>query len=225
MILAPSLPSSLLFATLGPTIALNTTSVNSRPRNGILHLDPLPNPYIVPNTRITLNFKGHYQLLPALDVIRCIQRAQDRFLTHIREYGDGPIPHALNVDYDTAGLRITPLGVPDTLAVLDGIGTKTPQASSPRPEPRFQWVLVLEDMLVCGANSRVLDTPSHGFWAWIGLPGQRIEDCRRPLPQGHDISLHLLIRSCALHVSNTVLPSDVRKQCKLQELLQRIAPW
>ena len=131
MILHQSLYSTLFYATLGATVALNTTAFGLWPGSGVLHLDPLPNPYPVPNTRITLNFDPHHQSLFAPDVIGCLQKAQDEFFKHIREEGDDVFISPLDVNYKTAGIRITPTVAPlphfwynDTFAVLEGIGQK-----------------------------------------------------------------------------------------------------
>lgn len=126
MILPISSISPILFLTLSLTTALGT-------KHPILSLNvnPLPNPYLVPSTRITLVFDPHAQPLSAPDVIDCIRKAREDFLAYMRLHGDGVVTDAFNFDYRSVRVRISPAGQParplmynDTLAVLEGVETK-----------------------------------------------------------------------------------------------------
>ena len=141
------LPISSIFPLLFLTLSL-TTALGTPPPTVSLNLDPLPNPYPVPSTRITLAFYPHAQPLFVPDVIGCIRKARDDFLTYLRLHGDGVITDTLNVDYRSVGVRIWPGGAPaparplmynDTLAVLDGVETKISR------EGYWRWFAVVRE--------------------------------------------------------------------------------
>ena len=110
MILSAYLPL-LALAEPGATRMLNTTDLGPfiKPIPASLNLHPIPNPFPIPNTDITLDFILQPDTALALqkdDVIDCIILAKEDLEMLIREQGNAPIGHSYDLTYGRANLEI-----------------------------------------------------------------------------------------------------------------------
>lgn len=126
----------LALAEPGATRMLNTTELGPfiRPIPASLNLPPIPNPFPVPNTDITLDFvpqPGAALALPKDDVIDCVILAKEHLETLIREQGDRTIGHGYELTYGLASVEIYSENPPmqavtyhQALSVLLGLSLK-----------------------------------------------------------------------------------------------------
>ncbi|CAF9905844.1 MAG: hypothetical protein ALECFALPRED_001362 [Alectoria fallacina] len=126
----------LLLAEFGSPHALNVTALGpfSNPIPARLNLHPLPNPFPVPNSDITLLYFGMPipgPPLPQNDVINCFALAIDYLETLIAEQGDRPIAFRYEMTYEAVALKIESENYPlycitydEALSVLWGISLK-----------------------------------------------------------------------------------------------------
>ncbi|KAF6230719.1 hypothetical protein HO173_011071 [Letharia columbiana] len=126
----------LLLATPSATGILNITDLLpiTKPPPNSLTLNPIPNPFPVPNTDITLDFATPPHLAPLLpqtDVTDCFALAKVHFETLIHEHGDGPIAYSYEMTYGRVTLKMFSENAPmrcitygEALSVLLGISLK-----------------------------------------------------------------------------------------------------
>lgn len=101
------LTSSVLpvLGALGATLPLNITNIgpHSEPALGNLNLEPLPNPFPVPGTDITLQWHQPHDLedLSKADVEGAFLECKAGVDAHVRFVGDGPIPNFFHTVYRT----------------------------------------------------------------------------------------------------------------------------
>lgn len=106
-----------------------------RQANRTLQLDPIPNPYPVPDTAFSLDFQMGEFMLVRRDVVGCINYAYSVIVDHINQHGDTPIPRdpaPLKVISDTVEFSILSIIAPhlpvvsysDTLAILRAFAMK-----------------------------------------------------------------------------------------------------
>lgn len=99
-----------------------------------LNLHPLPNPFPVPNTDITLDFIAQASTPPPLprdDVVDCFSLAKEDLENIINAQGDGPITYYYEMICKGVALEIYSEGIPphcifysEALEVLLGISLK-----------------------------------------------------------------------------------------------------
>ena len=108
--------------------------MNRQPKEA-LQIDPLPNPYPVPDRAFSVDFAADEPELPQSDADGCIFLAYHHVMEHIRQHGDGPIPpspRALLYTFRTVDLGIDRLDVPhqfaltynDTMTILFAFAVK-----------------------------------------------------------------------------------------------------
>ena len=106
-----------------------------KPTSNSLNLHPLPNPFPVPGTDITLQFlplPAFYPQPSQTDIIRLFDIVRSDIEAYIRVQGDGPImEREYLVDYGeveialtSSGVRMDPLTYGDALTVLLGVSFK-----------------------------------------------------------------------------------------------------
>ncbi|MCJ1454559.1 hypothetical protein MMC28_004912 [Mycoblastus sanguinarius] len=149
----------LAVATLGATIALNTPNDNlplnptlpvgyygsgyvdlpenmttentTHPINSTFHLNPLPNPYLIPGTPITLDFIIHSPgTLPEDDVNECLAHARSNLQQALNNGGDRPLDSVWKhwlygpVDFSIFATGQPLITINQTIVVVDGFSTK-----------------------------------------------------------------------------------------------------
>lgn len=126
----------LLLAELGSPYALNVTALGpfSKPIPASLNLHPLPNPFPVPNSDVTLYFTLQPMPgvpLPRNDIINCFALATEHLETLIARQGDRPIASRYEMTYEAVALKIESENAPldcitydEALSVLWGISLK-----------------------------------------------------------------------------------------------------
>lgn len=78
---------------------------------GNLTSQPLPNPYPVPGSDITVDFEAQPDGdLNSRDARICIALAHDEIFEYLTEHGDGPVHIPLSYAYESVELDVTPLG-------------------------------------------------------------------------------------------------------------------
>ena len=105
-----------------------------KPIPASLNLQPLPNPFPVPNTDITLDFIAQASPPPPLpkdDVVDCFTLAKEDLENIINAQGDGPITYYYEMIYEGVALEIYSGSIPphcifysEALLVLLGISLK-----------------------------------------------------------------------------------------------------
>lgn len=121
--------------------ALPITTTNPEPAKSRLQsrkFNPLPNPYDVPGTPITLDFDDHPDAyLPMSDISLLLARVQQHVRQHIQQYGDGEIPlgiqifriKSVEIMFDSSPhFRI--MYFSDVLSIIRGLRQKTLQEGS-----------------------------------------------------------------------------------------------
>jgi len=119
------------------TTTENDSITNRRTRqvNGTLQLNPLPNPYPVPDKPFSIFFEERQETLSRGDVVGCIHQAYDVILDHLCQHGDSPLPRvpsSLDFQFGNVIFGIAPvtwlpppfLTYNDTLAVLEAFSVK-----------------------------------------------------------------------------------------------------
>lgn len=126
----------LALAEPGATRVPNITELGPfiKPISASLNLHPLPNPFPVPNTDITLDFiaqAGPAAALPREDVIDCFTIAKEDLANLIDVEGDGPIAHYYEMLYEGIALEVYSESIPphcvfysEALSVILGISIK-----------------------------------------------------------------------------------------------------
>ena len=126
-----------LIASLCHALVLRDAAVAlTKPTSDSFNLEPLPNPFPIPGTDITIEFLPQPGLFapqpPEADVITLFRLARSDIQAYIRVQGDGPIEsNEYEVDYGKVELVVTstnmatdPLEYSDILAVMSGISMK-----------------------------------------------------------------------------------------------------
>ena len=126
-----------LIASLGHALVLRDAAlVVTKPTPDSFSLEPLPNPFPIPGTDITIEFLPQPGMFapqpPKRDVIMLFKLARSDIQAYIRAQGDGPIgSNEYEVDYGKVELIVTstntvadPLEYSDILAVISGISWK-----------------------------------------------------------------------------------------------------
>ena len=124
-----------IIATLGLTLAVSDTKLLLiKPTPEGLHLSPLPNPYPVPNTDITLDFQPQplVRRLSPRKVVGLFDTATSEIEDHIRVHGDGPIEgneyklavQRVEMALTSSGPPVDPLKNSEVLSVIVGISLK-----------------------------------------------------------------------------------------------------
>ena len=123
-------------ASLGLALVLNHTQlIIVRPTPNSLSLAPLPNPFPVPGTDITLDFLPQPLFFPQpseSDVVKVLTIAESEIKAYIRTQGDGPITHhVFIVGYEQVKITLHSSDAPtnafkysDALSVFFGIRLK-----------------------------------------------------------------------------------------------------
>ena len=101
----------LLLAEVGSTKALNVTALGpfANPIPASLNLHPIPNPFPVPNSDVTLYFNilpNPGLPLPKNDVIDCFALATEHLEALIARQGDRPIATRYEMSYEAVILKI-----------------------------------------------------------------------------------------------------------------------
>ena len=126
-----------LIASLCHTLVLRDAAlVLAKPTSDSLNIEPLPNPYPIPDTDITIEFLPQPGMFapqpPEKDVTVTFQLARADIEAYIRAQGDGPIEgNRYEVDYGKVEMVLTsldetadPVKYSDILSVLAGISMK-----------------------------------------------------------------------------------------------------
>ncbi|KAL8737989.1 MAG: hypothetical protein Q9181_001171 [Wetmoreana brouardii] len=112
--------------------------------NKTLQLDPIPNPYPLPNSDLSLDFEEPISSVSAIDTRDCISYAREQILHLIQQHGDGQVPINFRYVWRTVGFmvfrEVTQRGFTynDTLDVLGAYAIKLG-----REGYRSRWAIVL----------------------------------------------------------------------------------
>jgi len=112
------------------------TNRSTRQANGYQRRLPLPNPYRVPGTRFSIDFRTDeetYHALSQPDVVGCLRQARDAYVQLIEEHGDSPLPEHDQHIFGTVefGIYSTFFELPEaltyseTLSILRAFSKKT----------------------------------------------------------------------------------------------------
>lgn len=88
------------------------TTVFREAKTGTLIRHPIPNPYPIPNTDLSIFFDPPELPIPRTDAVCCITYARQQILLHTEKFGDGPIPAGLRYRWGFVRLDILPSKVP-----------------------------------------------------------------------------------------------------------------
>ena len=126
-----------LIASLSHALVLRDAPLTlAKPTSNSLSLQPLPNPYPVPGTEITLEFLPQPSIFapqpPKQDALMLFNLARSDIQAYIRAVGDGTIEgNEYEVDYGLVEMIVTssdtvadPVKYSDILSVLSGIALK-----------------------------------------------------------------------------------------------------
>lgn len=110
MHLLPYLNSLFTLLTLTSALAISSPSSKNTTLPPPTHLgkyNPLPNPYTIPASPISLDFDSRPDYpLPRSAVITLLNLARRALLRHLQLHGDGPIPFGVQ-GFHTQGVQIT----------------------------------------------------------------------------------------------------------------------
>ena len=114
------------------TALLERFGSETGPRNKTLQLGPIPNPFVLSHSDLSLDFQEPMSHLIPNDVVSCIVNARRRVTRRISEHGEGPITiPTIWFTWRSVEFRILAQQVArrvtlnDTLSVLDAFAIKT----------------------------------------------------------------------------------------------------
>ena len=128
--------TTVFTTSLGLTVVTpHTASGTLKPSKNSSNLDPVPNPFPVPGTSITLDFLPQPIIVPqppAADVLRLLNNANAQITAHIHAHGNGPLRNQLYLlRYREAEIAMTspmvaldPFTYGDALSVILGMSLK-----------------------------------------------------------------------------------------------------
>ena len=101
-------------------------------RNKTLQIDPIPNPYALSDSDLSVDFEQPVSNLEPIDVVNCIVSARQRITRHISKHGDGPITiPSIWFTWRSVEFRVFAEEVPrrvtlnDTLDILNAFAIKS----------------------------------------------------------------------------------------------------
>ena len=104
--------------------------------NKTLQLNPMPNPYPLPISDLSVDFEEPGQHLSRVDVIECITLAHRKMLQYIHDHGEGHIPSNLAYNWKSVAFMVFPergsryLTLHETLKVIDAYAIKNGREGS-----------------------------------------------------------------------------------------------
>lgn len=123
---------------------LGADVLDNEVQNSTLQLHPIPNPYPLPNSDLSVDFDEPGQPLPSNHVFECIFRARRKVVEFIEEHGEGRVPDGLAYRWRSVEFRVFPeqhqrqLTLNDTLKVLTAYGYKNGQEGC-----RSRWATIV----------------------------------------------------------------------------------
>ncbi|KAI4200318.1 MAG: hypothetical protein LQ346_002396 [Caloplaca aetnensis] len=87
-------------------LSRSTPGDEDRVRNRAVRLDPIPNPYPLPHSELSIEFDEPGTSLRRRDVTECIFLARRKVLAHIEEHGEGPMPPGLAYSWRSVEFRL-----------------------------------------------------------------------------------------------------------------------